>query len=339
MQEALKQQPESVFLYTELARLQMRRGDMAAALQACQQAIALAPDHRACRMYSSGLYTSICNRRKRRKAAFRRAIALDPMQEDGYLYLGTLYAEAGKRPEAIEVFQELLRQQPTSVRGLFSLGRLYAEDGAYEQAEALLKRAAAQQSRYEQIFRVLGTVYEMQKRYEDAIAVYQRALQINPYDKMVRHRLGELYIQQRAYDEALTVYNELQQLEPRNLRLRIRMGLIYLEQKRFAGSPGDLSYCGHCGACRCRCALLPSAYLRADATVRRGVTRTAAGDSAATKGCEFPFASRACLRTVRKYAQSSGSRYATPLRSNLRMPERIFIWVCCNRSSKSIWKP
>src|SRR5688572_15162810 len=88
MQEALKQQPESVFLQTELARLQMRRGDMTAALRACQQAIALAPDHAPAHLLLGAVYVNL-QKKEEAKAAFRKAIALDPLQEDGYLYLGT----------------------------------------------------------------------------------------------------------------------------------------------------------------------------------------------------------------------------------------------------------
>ena len=43
LREAIQAQPETVFLQTELARLLMRRGDVPAALQACQKALRLDP--------------------------------------------------------------------------------------------------------------------------------------------------------------------------------------------------------------------------------------------------------------------------------------------------------
>src|SRR5712691_12787324 len=45
IREALEAQPESMFLHTEFARMQMRRGDLPAALQSCQKALRLGPTY------------------------------------------------------------------------------------------------------------------------------------------------------------------------------------------------------------------------------------------------------------------------------------------------------
>ena len=45
LRAAIEVQPKTVFLHTELARLLMRRGDVPAALQACQKALRLDPKY------------------------------------------------------------------------------------------------------------------------------------------------------------------------------------------------------------------------------------------------------------------------------------------------------
>ena len=175
LREAIQDQPETVFLHTELARLLMRRGDVPAALQACQKALRLDPKYQPAYLVLGQLHANL-QHKEEAQAAFRKAIELEPLDEEGYIYLGILHLAAGQQSEAIAVFQELLRVQPTSLRGLYELGRLYAEKGDYEQAEDLLKRAIAQQPQFERALSVLGTVYEVQKRYGEAAELYRRVL-------------------------------------------------------------------------------------------------------------------------------------------------------------------
>ena len=126
IREALEAQPESVFLHTEFARMQMRRGDLPAALQECQKALRLGPTYQPAYLVLGQIHANL-QHQEEAQTAFRKAIELEPLQEDGYVYLGVLQMATGKQAEAIAVFQELLRVQPTSLRGLYELGRLYAE--------------------------------------------------------------------------------------------------------------------------------------------------------------------------------------------------------------------
>jgi tetratricopeptide (TPR) repeat protein len=82
IREALQVQPETVFLHTELARLQMRRGDMPAALQACQKALRLDPNYQPAYLVLGQIHANL-QHKEEAQTAFRKAIGLAPLDEDG----------------------------------------------------------------------------------------------------------------------------------------------------------------------------------------------------------------------------------------------------------------
>src|SRR5262249_46593702 len=116
LREALAAQPESVFLHTELARMQMRRGDLPVALQSCQKALRLDPTYQPAYLVLGQIHAMMQQQEAAQQhheaaqqhheaahAAFRKAIELEPQQEDGYVYLGVLQMATGKQEEAIAV--------------------------------------------------------------------------------------------------------------------------------------------------------------------------------------------------------------------------------------------
>jgi cytochrome c-type biogenesis protein CcmH/NrfG len=108
LREAIQDQPETVFLHTELARLLMRRGDVPAALQACQKALRLDPQYQPAYLVLGQLHANL-QHKEEAQAAFRKAIELEPLDEEGYIYLGILHLAAGQQADAIAAFQECCR--------------------------------------------------------------------------------------------------------------------------------------------------------------------------------------------------------------------------------------
>ena len=100
----LAAQPESGFLHTELARMQMRRGDLLAALQSCQEALHLSPNYQPAYLVLGQIHANL-QHQEEAQTAFRKAIELEPLQEEGYVYLGVLQMATGKQafPGAEEV--------------------------------------------------------------------------------------------------------------------------------------------------------------------------------------------------------------------------------------------
>lgn len=71
----------------------------------------------------------------------RRALELSPGEPDGYLLLGGILAEAGKREEAIRHFRRARELAPENPEAALRLGGMLAATGNLDEGLALLRRA------------------------------------------------------------------------------------------------------------------------------------------------------------------------------------------------------
>ena len=183
-------QPETVFLHTELARLQMRRGDMPAALQSCQKALRLDPNYQPAAYLVLGQIHANLQHKEEAQAAFRKAIELEPLDEEGYMYLGMLAVWPwASRQTPSRSSRSCCGSSPRRSVGSMNLGVCMPKRATMSRLKSLLKRAIAQQPQFERALSVLGTVYEVQKRYGEAVELYNRVLAVNPRNHAIRHRL------------------------------------------------------------------------------------------------------------------------------------------------------
>ena len=118
LEQAVRSQPDVAFLYAELARLQLRRGELQPALEAAQAALEREPDsHPAYRLV--GKAHARLQQYDEAQAALEKAIELQPDDADAYLDLSALHAKAGRPQAAVAVLEALLTRRPDSLRGLF----------------------------------------------------------------------------------------------------------------------------------------------------------------------------------------------------------------------------
>ena len=89
--EALKQEPESPFLLTELATLYLRQGNTDKATELAQQAASASPFYEPAHMLLGGLYAGLGQGNKAIEI-YQEVIANNPQNDKAYLLLGTLLA-------------------------------------------------------------------------------------------------------------------------------------------------------------------------------------------------------------------------------------------------------
>jgi Tfp pilus assembly protein PilF len=104
LQQALRYEPDSALLHTELARLLLQSGDANTALQACQKAVGLAPEYPPAQLLLGRLQARL-QHPDAAKVAFQKAIALQPDDPEAYLELSAVLMEAGQPDEAFETLQ------------------------------------------------------------------------------------------------------------------------------------------------------------------------------------------------------------------------------------------
>ncbi len=143
------------------------------------------------------------------------------------------FLNAGKLPQAIEQYQQILRHEPEDQVTLMTLGDLYVRAGDNGQALNYFEKLA-------QLFSNDGFISK-------SIAIYKKIAKLVPEEVGPLERLAELYVQQGVVSEARPIYlqlaeahlkanrskqavevlRKLLELSPDNLRVQVRLAELY----------------------------------------------------------------------------------------------------------------
>jgi len=170
--------------------------------------------------------------------AYRRAITLNPADEENYLDLASLCIDQRSLQSGMIVVQAGLGSHPKSERLLFMRGLLYALQDEYELAEKdfRLSTELAPEKNLGAIG--LGASYIETGHDGQAIEVLHQRLRENPNDASLLYLLGEALIRSGAtpgsagYSEAESAVEKSTRLNPDLCLPHISLGSIYLDEDR-----------------------------------------------------------------------------------------------------------
>jgi len=155
------------------------------------------------------------------RAAFERAVAVDPTSLKGWKGMAEALAHLGQYRQAAEALERAARLQPEWWPYQERLAKLYAQAGDESAALACL-------SRVEEVFESPSSIREYwwaehtsnaiqamgQRRWLQAEQELNRAIRFVPAQPQTYSHLGRLFEQTSRPDQALTVYRQLAKLDP-----------------------------------------------------------------------------------------------------------------------------
>src|SRR3989454_586481 len=201
MEQAIKRDPDSAFLWREMAQWLARVEQPEQALVAARKAVQLAPD-------DAGTHLTLADLLRAQKkygeaeAELERVITLNPSAEEPYLTLARYYVEQKSYERARTVLLRLAERQPKLAQAQFLLGRLAVETENWDEAITRLTNAVELDPDHDGAWTALGYVYETRHQPEDAIKVYRKAMQANPDNPGFVERLSDLLIRLGRFNEA-----------------------------------------------------------------------------------------------------------------------------------------
>ncbi|MBW1812619.1 MAG: tetratricopeptide repeat protein [Deltaproteobacteria bacterium] len=139
MKEALKIDPESLYLKRELAFLYAEKKDYNSALDVFSSITEKDPNN----VEALIMLGKIKQGQKAYEdaiLAYSKVIALDAKQHDIYLLLGGLYIEKSEPSKALDVFNQMIQHFPDFYTAYYFLGKIYMEQGNVTQAEKQFKK-------------------------------------------------------------------------------------------------------------------------------------------------------------------------------------------------------
>ena len=229
-QEAMKQDPQSSYLYESLAALYYRRGYIQKAISHCQQAIELDPQSSSPHRLLGSIYYSLflysednSEYAKRAVEEFEAALKLDKSNNEIYLILGRLYLAQKNYQESIKALYEYLQSNSQSEEARFYLAKNYLEQEDYPAAIENLKQALEIRPNYLRAITTLASIYHLLKDTPNAILTYQKALEALPDDVGLRSSLALEYLEAEEYEKAAEELSTVLSYESDN-----RFALTYL---------------------------------------------------------------------------------------------------------------
>ena len=143
---------------------------------------------------------------------FRQAIAIRSdvqTHED----LAQALNAAGKLAEAVDQYQQIVRQHPTA-RNYFGLGLSYAKMGTYDQAEDCFRKAIEQKPDFAEAYFNLAVAYARTGRLAETIESLQQAVRVNPGYTEAHYRLALALLEAKDRKAAIEEANIVLKLNP-----------------------------------------------------------------------------------------------------------------------------
>ena len=162
---------------------------------------------------------------------YQKITELAPKDPNAWVWLGRLQSASQKTDDAEKAFRKALDLEPDNEDGLTGLATVLGIKGDGNGAAALLKRAAEKDPSAESLTR-LADAYEQMKEYGLAADTLRRALESNPPNGAeLERKMAMFLISAERYDDALAAYQDLVGDDPMDADSYLRMSQLY-RQKR-----------------------------------------------------------------------------------------------------------
>lgn len=133
----------------------------------------------------------------------------------GQLFLEAVrYEEAGKKLEAAEIYQNILRLDPAHAPAAINLGTILYNQRQFAAAERLYRQATEADPNYALAYFDLGNVLDELQRLSEAIEAYRNAIRLAPGYADAHYNLALAYERQNERRKALRHWVDYLKLDP-----------------------------------------------------------------------------------------------------------------------------
>jgi tetratricopeptide (TPR) repeat protein len=226
LEQVGQQNPNSVPLLVELARVADKQGDYKGALGYLAHARDLEPNNAAVHFF----FGLVCVKENLAEEAYRslkKAVTIDPSDAYyNYAFAGVA-VERQDASESIPYFKKYTELKPNDPRGRFALGAAYFYSHQDEQARTVLEGVANIPQTAAGAHYFLGRVANQQGRYADAIRELRQALGDNPKFADAYAELGLIHLKQKRYPEAEKALRQALDLNPESYTANLNLMILY----------------------------------------------------------------------------------------------------------------
>jgi Tfp pilus assembly protein PilF/peroxiredoxin len=166
------------------------------------------------------------------RAAYERALALQPDLSEASNDLGTLLAESGDLPAAIDRFRAALEATPDYPDALNNLGYALLLTGRPQEARDRYERALKLQPDLPEALNNLGLILGQQGDLAGAEPCFRKALQKRPGYGEAANNLALVFVARHQPEEAISLLREFLERNPASESTYIALAKVYLAADR-----------------------------------------------------------------------------------------------------------
>jgi protein O-GlcNAc transferase len=141
-------------------------------------------------------------------AAYRDAVAAQPLWPDAHLELGDALGRAGEWAQAVEALEQAVRLQPDSVDARGNLVIAFIRLGRVPDAVEALEQLARHRPHDAEIHLVLGTLYRRAHRQQESVRAFRWAVRLPMPPHRHRCALGAALLGEAAWADVLASYRQ-----------------------------------------------------------------------------------------------------------------------------------
>jgi len=165
--------------------------------------------------------------------AIDAALKLDPVDPDVHISLANVYAETGKKEEAVKEFREALTRRPNNDNAHRQLAVVLRDLGRHDEAVQEYQGAIAIRPNYFRNHSALGVYYFHTGRYSEAAVQFQRVTELEPKSTWGFVNLGAAYLMNGENQKALENSERALEIAPDETAFS-NVGLIHYAEGRYA---------------------------------------------------------------------------------------------------------
>jgi len=166
------------------------------------------------------------------RAAYERALALQPDLSEASNDLGTLLAEGGDVPAAIERFRAALEATPDYPDALNNLGYALLLTGRGPEARGLYERALKLQPDFPEALNNLGLILGQQGELDGAEPYFRKALEKRPDYGEAVNNLALVLVARGQFEKAIGLLRGFLERNPASENTYVALAKIYLAADR-----------------------------------------------------------------------------------------------------------
>ncbi len=224
--------PDSGFIQRELALLHLKNKAPQKALNVLQKAIEKHPED----ISLLNIYGRLLEEKNDLEGAaqiYEKILAIDPLQQNAYLFLGGVYSQLEQKHKAAAVYRKMVKKFPEAYAGYFFLGRIYQQQGKRSSAEKMFLKTLSIKHDLEEPKFELVSIYLSSGKPDKAIDMYRDLLEANPKNIKAAMGLALLYSDTGKTAEAGGLFSDLGRQSLSDLQVVREIVRIYIDLKKF----------------------------------------------------------------------------------------------------------